>query len=470
MTDVRTIDPKAYDIRRISAVACVLLVTLRLFIGWQFLYEGLWKKGTIGTSEEWTAEGYLKNAQGPFRDQFRSMVGDPDELSWLDYEQVLANWDRFAGRFIDHYELDEQQTADMYRLIDGADEFTAPLSKMPDGVTWASGTRQTGTAGTVASLVEWDGKQLRVSGEAPLKPTELDWMKGRVPLSKRADGRYARAKDLTKPATGDNLLVDADPRKVGAPADEIAYMKAVERLEILINRELGFARKARASLLGDPDRTGVTAEYNADRKRYEPAMRTTPAAEESVEQDSIRYGEIQVYRDLLDEYRDAINGPDVAYRDQHASKIWEKVQAKRAELVGPIQSMDQELRSAAQGLLTRDQLARGALPPLKTPLWAASTQAMWGLIILGSLLLLGFLTRIAALGGAVMLTMFYLVWPPWPGVPDAPGPEHSLIVDKNLIEVMALLSIAALPTGTWFGIDGMFSRLWRRWRVRRAAR
>lgn len=95
---------------------------------------------------------------------------------------------------------------------------------------------------------------------------------------------------------------------------------------------------------------------------------------------------------------------------------------------------------------------------------------MWGLIILGSLLLLGFLTRIAALGGAVMLTMFYLVWPPWPGVPDAPGPEHSLIVDKNLIEVMALLSIAALPTGTWFGIDGMFSRLWRRWRVRRAAR
>ena len=95
-------------------------------------------------------------------------------------------------------------------------------------------------------------------------------------------------------------------------------------------------------------------------------------------------------------------------------------------------------------------------------------QAMIALIVLGSLLLLGFCTRIAALGGAVMLTMFYLVWPPWPGVPEAPGPDHAFIVNKNLIEVIALLAIAALPTGSWFGVDSIFSRLWRRWQAKRA--
>jgi uncharacterized membrane protein YphA (DoxX/SURF4 family) len=84
---------------------------------------------------------------------------------------------------------------------------------------------------------------------------------------------------------------------------------------------------------------------------------------------------------------------------------------------------------------------------------------MWGLLILGSLLLLGLGTRIAALAGAFMLLNFYLVLPPWPGVPQPPGPEHSLFVNKNLIEVIALLAIAALPTGSWFGLDSLVRKL-----------
>ena len=54
--------------------------------------------------------------------------------------------------------------------------------------------------------------------------------------------------------------------------------------------------------------------------------------------------------------------------------------------------------------------------------------------------------------------LFYLAMPPWPGVPEAPGPEHSFIVNKNFIEIMALLAIAALPTGQWFGLDRLCSK------------
>ncbi len=45
-------------------IACVLLVTLRLFIGWQLAYEGFWKVSTLDTARPWTSEGYLKNARG----------------------------------------------------------------------------------------------------------------------------------------------------------------------------------------------------------------------------------------------------------------------------------------------------------------------------------------------------------------------------------------------------------------------
>jgi hypothetical protein len=76
------------------------------------------------------------------------------------------------------------------------------------------------------------------------------------------------------------------------------------------------------------------------------------------------------------------------------------------------------------------------------------------------LLISGLGTRVAAIAAAGMLLSFYLAYPPWPGVRHAvPNVEHSLFVDKNLIEVIALLAIAAMPTGTWFGVDGLIWRL-----------
>ena len=62
-----------------------------------------------------------------------------------------------------------------------------------------------------------------------------------------------------------------------------------------------------------------------------------------------------------------------------------------------------------------------------------------------------------------MLFNFYLAMPPLPGVPAIPGPEHSFIVNKNLIEVFALLAIAALPSGIWFGLDRLLSVFFAQW-------
>lgn len=85
-----------------------------------------------------------------------------------------------------------------------------------------------------------------------------------------------------------------------------------------------------------------------------------------------------------------------------------------------------------------------------------------GLLILGVCLMIGFFSRTAAVFGAIMVFSFYMVSPPWPGVPAAPGPEHSLFVNKNLIEVVALIAIAFMPSGSWFGVDALTRKLFRR--------
>ncbi|HTN04868.1 MAG TPA: hypothetical protein VL132_23475, partial [Planctomycetaceae bacterium] len=62
------------DDRKISVLACVLLVSLRLFIGWHLFYEGFWKIQTQSTAQPWSAEGYLRTAIGPMRPTFRSLA------------------------------------------------------------------------------------------------------------------------------------------------------------------------------------------------------------------------------------------------------------------------------------------------------------------------------------------------------------------------------------------------------------
>jgi uncharacterized membrane protein YphA (DoxX/SURF4 family) len=82
---------------------------------------------------------------------------------------------------------------------------------------------------------------------------------------------------------------------------------------------------------------------------------------------------------------------------------------------------------------------------------------MWGLVVCGACLLLGFLTPLAALGGATLLAMFYFSMPPWPGLPEAPNAEgHYLIVNKNVVEFFACLVLASTPNGLWVGLDALF--------------
>lgn len=84
---------------------------------------------------------------------------------------------------------------------------------------------------------------------------------------------------------------------------------------------------------------------------------------------------------------------------------------------------------------------------------------MWGQTAVGLGLMLGLLTQWATVAGVVLLALYYIVAPPFVGYTYGMPTEGSyLIVNKVLIELAALLVLAAHPTGRTFGLDRFLAR------------
>lgn len=82
----------------------------------------------------------------------------------------------------------------------------------------------------------------------------------------------------------------------------------------------------------------------------------------------------------------------------------------------------------------------------------------YGLVAIGLGLVLGFMERPAALAGIILLFFYYLSHPPFMGLTQV-GTEGSYwIVNKNLIEAVALLVIYYFPTARVFGLEQIFKR------------
>lgn len=79
---------------------------------------------------------------------------------------------------------------------------------------------------------------------------------------------------------------------------------------------------------------------------------------------------------------------------------------------------------------------------------------IWGLIAIGLGLFLGAFSQVAKWSGIVLLTFYYLSHPPFVGIGYAMPMEGSyLIVNKVLIELIALIVLLVFPTSKRIGLD-----------------
>ena len=78
----------------------------------------------------------------------------------------------------------------------------------------------------------------------------------------------------------------------------------------------------------------------------------------------------------------------------------------------------------------------------------------WGLALIGLSLIAGLFTRFSSIAGIVLLLLYYLSHPAFPGIQYLFQSDGSyFIINKTLVELFALLVIFAFPTSHIFGLQ-----------------
>lgn len=506
----------SYDLRRISLFGIVFLVLLRISIGWQFLYEGLWKQQTQTTANPWTAKGYLLSAQGPFRPVFRGMVDDPNGLDWLDYDKVLSRWNEWEEQFVEHYRLEElsepaklspeqtQALLDQFPLtpIDAEQLLITFRIVDPDGKNYKQELDQKGAvvADAIRDLRNEEtqdaaadelAKSLELNNVEEIKEaTKLGTADATqmAILQKLANIQKTRLKEMLHGPDSYEVPLARWPEEVeakwgGSLGPRITYRPGTLTItneyqkSLFEPAERRLKPALRERMLDDFVTKEAEPEYHAAVVKLFDLISTPPyerVLESTLKEDPDWTGQVldkegnivetranlaELYETRLEKYESDLAMADRDTKFEHLKTDWQKIQELRSQVVAPIEQLDANLKSDARGMLVESQRDLGPVPSEPSQIQKIDQFTIWMLIGLGVLLIAGFFTRISALLGAGMVFSFYLVHPPWPGVPEVGGPEHSLIVNKNLIEVMALLALTFLPTGSWFGVDGIFRRL-----------
>lgn len=112
----------------ISTATVVMLVLLRLNIGWHFFSEGV----KHYADPQWTSEPVLRNAKGPLAPMYQSYLPDvhgferhlhadasqtPEHAATAWVDQIQADWHEYEQQFAAHYELSEAQQKQAQRIV-----------------------------------------------------------------------------------------------------------------------------------------------------------------------------------------------------------------------------------------------------------------------------------------------------------------------------------------------------------------
>jgi len=91
--------------RILGQIAIVMLVILRITVGYHFVSEG----SENYRNPNWSAKPFFANARGPFASHFRGLIWDYDGAIRLDQEQTMIVWANYRDRIGDHYGFSEKQ-------------------------------------------------------------------------------------------------------------------------------------------------------------------------------------------------------------------------------------------------------------------------------------------------------------------------------------------------------------------------
>ena len=114
-------------------LAAFFIILLRVAIGWHFLNEGIekYESGQNG-KEAFSAEIYLRNANGPLAPYFREIVPDVDSRDMLDLSKLKTVWRADAERVADGFGFSEDQRSQAGKKVDESERWADACFSSPD--------------------------------------------------------------------------------------------------------------------------------------------------------------------------------------------------------------------------------------------------------------------------------------------------------------------------------------------------
>lgn len=441
----------------------VLLVLLRLSIGWHFLFEGLQKVYSHFTPKPFSAAVYFRESAGPLSSWLKPMIPDPerDFASKVTAEGIQERWREIAAPYI------EGLSGEARAKAEGARD-----AAQSEALRWLSGGNAAARKGYQKALARWEA----TGSSADLEAAERARKECLALVSeyrKKQEGLGAELGALAGMKAGDVVklpkapldsstdavpLFQLDPATVASTRS--AALEAVRaHLAGMVPavRDAGWSRMDKAAKVADDWADKVQSWLSFGEKAVEvpsPDGKETGALKQVLTTPE-RIARHKKLTEALNEQARSRRSWDLLKDVDKAALASAKaaVTKSRAELAEDIDRMEADLVKKLQGMG-----ATAKVPARKWKLMdVLDIVTIAAITAIGAGLFTGTLTRLAALGGAAFLLLTYLAVPPFPWLPTPPLNEGNYVfINKNFVEMMALLVIAATPSGRWFGLDAVF--------------
>ncbi|MCE9563721.1 MAG: hypothetical protein K8U57_16895 [Planctomycetes bacterium] len=392
------------------------LLALRLAIGWQFMFEGLHKihstyMGPTETSRPFTSEPYFKLAPGPIGEKMRNNFGDPNLVIAA---KVKAPKDIKPEAF------------DKLSAAEQAAECPPAVAQLLDAVAeQAPAAVEAMKADSAKQLADADAEEKKAIKAANDQETE-GLKTATTDLEKKL------VKDKAEEARSDAKKKAADKRKAA--------------------QALGSLYPDGPSLVTAAKATYARWVYGVEGRDCKVKAVTGDAA--LTAPDRLKHLEW-----LRQELKTAQAQQGAGLGNGYGTDV-KRVAECRMDLV----MAESDLARDASAFVAELQQAVNGKPVEETTPESMGKKldkfTMWFLVVVGALLMGGLFTRLACVAAAGFLVMTYLAFPPFPWYPVAPNTEgNPLFINKNMIECIALLALACMPTGRWMGIDALIHRV-----------
>ena len=400
------------------------LLALRLAIGWHFLFEGLYKvqtyyTGPTETSKPFTSEPYFKVAPGPLGAKMRKEFSDPEaeiatkvkaprtfpaaDFAKLTVEHQAAKCPEAVAKLIDANDMLEKVKEAIKLEVENDPKAikTAEDKAIKDAKDAATAA--------LASAEQKSGPNLWTEADR----AEIQKDSEKAQAKAKTDADKARAESQAK---GEKIDTLAPERIVAAKA---AYARWVYGVD---------PRPAQVKFIsGD---LLLTAPQRIEHLEW---VKNEAKAAEERETDGLGNGTGTESKRLAEFRMDAITAEADLARDANTF-----IADLKKDLNGGKAVEETGRRSRGQRM---DRIT------------------MWFLVAVGTCLMAGLFTRLACVLAAGFLVMTYLTHPAFPWYPIPPNTEgNPVFINKNVIEALALLTLACYPTGRWLGLDALVLR------------